>query len=148
MTQTTAQVSKTIDATPHKVWSALTSPEKLKKFFFGAEIETDWKPGHSIRFRGEMKGKRYEDKGEIQTVEKDKVLSFSHWSPLSGTSDTKENYHVVTFDLEPEGSKTKVTLTQSNLDGTVKESDTKNREQFEKNWSAVLEGLDKVSTGA
>jgi uncharacterized protein YndB with AHSA1/START domain len=118
----------------------------LKKYFFGAEVESDWKVGHAIRMRGETKGQPYEDKGEILTAVPEKRLSFSHWSPLSGEPDEPENYHVVTFDLKPERAGTTVSLTQSNLTGGVRPSDLAHQADYEKNWSDVLDGLAKVVT--
>ena len=115
MQQATARVSRTIAASPGEIWKALTNRETLKKFFFGADVETDWQVGHPIRFKGAFKGKSYEDKGEIQRIEPRRHLSFSHWSALAGVPDTPEHYHLVSFDLEPQGEATEVTLTQANL---------------------------------
>lgn len=144
MNELTAQVNKTIRASAIQVWSAITTPATLKKFFFGADIETDWSIGSPIRMKGDFKGKTYEDKGEILAVEPQQRLSFSHWSALSGQADTPENYHVVTFDLTPEGEETNVTLSQSNLTGGATPSDVAHRAEYEKNWTMVLDGLAKL----
>lgn len=144
MSEVTAEVSKTIHASPSEVWRSLTTPADLKKFFFGADMETDWQRGSPIRMKGEYKGKPYEDKGEILKVEPPHVLSFSQWSGASGKPDLNENYHVVTFTLEPEGEHTKVTLSQGNLVGGATESDIAHRADYEKNWSMVLDGLAKL----
>ena len=144
MRETTAKVCRTVDARPEEVWAAITSPEMVRTFFMGAEVESDFQVGSPIRFRGEFKGKAYEDKGEILEAAPRKRLSFSHFSPLSGAADRPENYHVVTYDLAPEGDRTRVTLTQSNLEGGVKRSDEAHRAEFEKTWASVLEGLSKV----
>jgi uncharacterized protein YndB with AHSA1/START domain len=144
MPQATARVIKTIAASTGEIWKALTTRDTLKAFFFGAEVETDWQVGHAIRFKGTFKGKSYEDKGEIQRVEPRRHLSFSHWSPLAGVPDAPEHYHLVSFDLEPRGEATQVTLTQANLEGGIKESDIEHRAEYEKNWGAVLDGLDRV----
>ena len=144
MNELTAQVNKTIRAPAIQVWSAITTPATLKKFFFGADVETDWSIGSPIRMKGDFKGKTYEDKGEILAVEPQQRLSFSHWSALSGQADTPENYHVVTFDLTPEGEETKVTLSQSNLTGGATPSDVAHRAEYEKNWTMVLDGLAKL----
>jgi uncharacterized protein YndB with AHSA1/START domain len=148
MNEATAKVSKTIAASPDEVWHALTSPLALKQYFFGADVESDWKVGHAIRMRGEFKGEAYEDKGEILASEPEKILEFSHWSPMSGQPDTPENYHVVTFELAPavSGTTTMVSLTQSNLTGGVKASDREHRADYEQNWRGVLDGLEKVVT--
>lgn len=142
----TARVSKTIAAPADAIWATLTSRSALKSFFFGADVDTDWQVGHPIRFQGTFKGKDYEDKGEIQRFEPARHLSFSHWSAMSGLADAPENYHLVSFDLEPRGSSTEVTLTQSNLSGVVKPSDIEHRAEYEKNWRAVLDGLDRAAT--
>ena len=147
MNQSTAEASTRTDASPDAVWKALTTPHELKKFFFGATVESDWKVGSPIRMKGEYDGKSYEDKGEILTFEPGKRLSFSHWSPLSGTPDTPDNYHTVTFELKPEGNGTQVTIIQANLNGQVKPSDIEHKAEYEKNWRAVLDGLKKVCAG-
>jgi uncharacterized protein YndB with AHSA1/START domain len=143
--EATAQVSKTIHATPDKVWTALTTPRTIKQFMFGAEVESDFRPGSPIRMRGDFNGKAYEDKGEIKTAEPQRRLAYSHFSSMSGQADAPENYHLVTYELAPqvEGA-TRVTLTQSNLTGGIRDSDIKMRGQFEKTWTAVLDGLEKA----
>jgi uncharacterized protein YndB with AHSA1/START domain len=100
--------------------------------------------GSPITMKGEFKGKAYEDKGEILTFDAPRVLAFSHWSAMSGDADAPENYHIVTFELEPAGEKTRVTLSQANLTGGVKDSDIKLRADYEKNWAMVLDGLAKL----
>jgi uncharacterized protein YndB with AHSA1/START domain len=141
-----AQVRTTINAAPTAVWKALTSAEKLKTFFFGSDIVTDFKVGSPILFRGSWKGKPYEDKGVIQSFNVTKRLAFTHWSPLSGIPDRPENYHVVSFDLKSAGAGTEVVLTQMNLN--VDEPLTEeNRKEYTKNWDMVLAGLKKAVAG-
>lgn len=140
----TAQVEKIVDAPAAEIWKAITTPASLKKFFFGSDVVSDWKVGSPITMKGEFKGKAYEDKGEILTFDAPRVLAFSHWSAMSGDADTPENYHVVTFELEPAGTATRVTLSQANLEGGVKDSDVKHRADYEKNWGMVLDGLAKL----
>lgn len=147
MTEPTAQVSRVIGATPDTIFRALTSPEMMKTFFFGADVESTFRVGDPITFKGVFKGKPYEDKGEILANDPPLQLSFSHFSPLMGSADSPENYHTVTFDLTPAGAATEVTLTQANLLGGVKPSDVKSRGEFEKNWRSLLEKLDAAVAG-
>ena len=140
----TAQVDKVIAASAAEIWTALTTPAALKQFFFGADVVTDWAVGSPIRMKGEFKGKPYEDKGNIVSFEPLRQLSFSHWSAMSGKADTPANYHLVTFDLVPEGQATQVSLSQANLDGSVTEADIEHRAEHEKNWASVLDGLATV----
>src|SRR5262245_54505225 len=138
MDKHTAKVSTTIDAPPAEVWAALTEPDLIKQYFFGADVDTDWEEGSPIRFSGEWEGKSYEDKGEVLEVEEEKHLAYFHWSPMSGKPDKPENYHRVAYDLEPAGGDaTKVTITQE-------QRGPEGLEQSEKNWRTVLDGLKSV----
>ena len=129
----TVTVQRTIDAPTSDVWAALTDPAVIKQYFFGSEVDTDWTPGSPIVFRGEHKGKHYEDKGEIRDVEEERSLSFTHYSSMSGKPDRPENYATVTYDLTAKGEKTNVKVTQTNCMGDT--------EQTKKNWETVLDGL-------
>ena len=46
----TIEVSTLVAAQPQEVWAALTTPEIIKTYFFGADVETDWREGSPIRF--------------------------------------------------------------------------------------------------
>ena len=140
----TAQVCKTLDAPADAIWQALTTPGTVGGLFMGAQVTSDFRVGSPIRFRGEFKGKAYEDKGQILVADPGRRLSFSHYSGMSGAPDTPDNYHVVTFELQPDEDATRVTLTQSNLTGEIKPSDVQHKADYEKTWTAVLDGLSKA----
>ncbi len=133
-----AQASTTINATPAKVWNALTNPEVIKQYMFGTNIISDWKEGSPIRWKGEWQGKPYEDKGTILALEKERLVQYTHFSPLSGLADVPENYHTITVELAGEGSKTRVSLAQDNNDTE------QDREHSEQNWQMMLESLKKL----
>jgi uncharacterized protein YndB with AHSA1/START domain len=137
-----ARAETTIDAPVAKVWRALVTPALIKRYMFGATVESSWKEGGEITWRGEWKGKPYEDKGVILRQDPGRTLSYSHWSPLSGVADTPENRHTVTIELSGEGGKTHVTLAQDN-NKTPQE-----REESQKNWLVMLEGMKKVVESA
>ena len=52
-----------IRSTPEKVWSALTSPETMKKYWFDMTQESDWTPGSAWTMKFE--DGRIADAGEI-----------------------------------------------------------------------------------
>ena len=144
MSETTAQVSIVVDAERKKVWEALTDPDLISEYFMGAKVSTDWEVGSPVTFTGEWKGQPFEDKGEILAFDPQTDLRYSHWSPMSGAPDVPDSYHVVDIALAEAGSGTNVTLTQSNLTGGVTDADRSSRDDYEKNWTTVLEGLKKV----
>lgn len=133
-----AEASTTIRAPMAKVWKALVTPELIRQYMFGTHVVTDWKKGSSIVWQGDWEGKTYEDKGTILKIEPERVLQYSHFSPLSGQPDVSENYHTVTIELSGEGGQTTVTLTQDNNE--TEEA----RQHSEKNWQMMLESLKKL----
>ncbi len=140
-TNLTARATTRINAPASKVWEALTNPELIKQYFFGTNVETDWKVGSPIYYRGEWQGKPYEDKGTIIDVEPNKRLVSTHWSPLAGVPDIPENYHTVTYLLEEHDGVTDVTLLQ---DHNASEEEKQHSEQ---NWQMMLAGLKKLVEG-
>ncbi|MEO6135480.1 MAG: SRPBCC family protein [Ginsengibacter sp.] len=133
-----AEASVKINASISNVWNGLTDPQILKKYMMGATVESDWKKGSPITWKGEIKGKKYEDKGVILEVQPKKKLQYSHFSPTSGEKDTIENYHTVTVRLSEDNEETTVSLSQD------KNKTEKAKEESEKNWKMMLEGLKKV----
>ena len=65
MTGKVATAAVDIAATPQRVWTALTDADEVERYMFGSRVETDWKPGSPIVWKGEYEGRRYEDKGEV-----------------------------------------------------------------------------------
>jgi uncharacterized protein YndB with AHSA1/START domain len=126
----------TIHATKGEVWNALTDPVKVKRYMHGTEMSTDWKEGSPIFWRGEWKGRSYEDKGTVLAVQPEELLSYTHWSPMGGSEDKPENYHTVTYELAGDDGKTTLTLTQDN-NPSQEEAD----QMAENNWGPVLNGL-------
>ena len=137
-TNNIAKAETTINTSADKVWSALTDPEMIRKYMFGTNVNSEWKEGSKITWKGEWEGKQYEDKGKILIMEPKKKLQYSHFSPLPGVADVPENYHIVTIDLKEEDGKTSVNLTQDN------NADEKTKEHSEKNWTMMLASLKKL----
>lgn len=134
----TATTSKEINAPISKVWAALVDPKEIKKYLFGTEAVSDWKEGSSLIFKGEWKGKSYEDKGKILKIEPEKVLKYTYWSAASGIEDKPENYNILTFALEPTTDTTKLSITQET--GSSQEG----LDHSMKNWNIVLDSMKKL----
>jgi uncharacterized protein YndB with AHSA1/START domain len=138
----TAKAETDINAPVDKVWDALVNPEIVKKYMFGTTVESDWKVGSKITWKGEWKGKAYEDKGVILQIQPGKLIQYSHYSPLSGLPDKPENYkNIVTTELTPNGKQTTISLKQDHNESE------KSREESEKNWQMMLDSMKKVIEG-
>jgi uncharacterized protein YndB with AHSA1/START domain len=134
-----AKHSIRINAPVAAVWDALVNPATIKQYMFGTTAQSQWTPGSPITFKGEWQGRSYEDHGVIVRAERERVLEYTHFSPLAGLPDTPENYHTVTVELSPAGpGATAVTLSQDN------NATEQAREHSEKNWAIMLAGLKKL----
>jgi uncharacterized protein YndB with AHSA1/START domain len=130
-----ANVSTTIKAPSAKLWQALVTPAAIKEYMFGTTVTSDWVVGSPIVWKGEWQGRAYEDKGIILQVVPERVLEYSHFSPLAGVPDVPENYHIVTVELSPDGERTRVTLSQDN------NPTEQARQHSEENWGMMLAAL-------
>jgi uncharacterized protein YndB with AHSA1/START domain len=130
-----ANVSTTINAPSAKLWQALVTPATIKEYMFGTTVTSDWVVGSPIVWKGEWQGRAYEDKGIILQVVPERVLEYSHFSPLAGVPDVPENYHIVTVELSPDGERTRVTLSQDN------NPTEQARQHSEENWGMMLAAL-------
>lgn len=126
-----------IKAPVEKVWQALTDPEKVKQYFFGTKLETDWKVGNPVHFRGEWQGKEYMDKGIVKEYTPNKSLTYSYLSSWSGLPDKPENYLEITYKVKKVDDGTKLTIIQSNYD-------EQRAKDSENNWKTVIDGLKKL----
>lgn len=139
MTTLLVSSSVIINAPAAKVWEVLTTPSMIKLYMFGADVRSDWKVGSPITYSGSWEGKAYEDKGTILKIEPNKVLVTSYWSASFNVSDSPENYKTVTYTLNETNGQTELTITQDN-NATEKE-----RDQSQKNWELVLQGIKGVA---
>jgi uncharacterized protein YndB with AHSA1/START domain len=133
-----ARAEVKIFAPSKKVWEALVNSEIIRQYMFNTSAVSDWKQGSSITWKGEWQGKPYEDRGVILRLEPERLLSYSHFSPLSGLPDTPENYHTITIELSGESRFTQVSLSQDN--NLTEQA----RDHSGRNWEIVLAGLKKV----
>lgn len=134
-----ATASTSIASDPARVWAALTEPELVATWMFGARVASEWQVGARITWAGEFEGREYEDHGTILALAPASMIRYTHFSPLSGAQDIPENYHTVTWALEHDGDATRVHLTQDN--NATEDAAAHSA----KNWQAMLDGLREVA---
>jgi uncharacterized protein YndB with AHSA1/START domain len=133
-----AKASITINTPVARVWEALVNPDVIRQYMFGTNVESEWKKGSPITWKGVWEGKEYEDHGAILDLIPENLIQYSHFSPLSGLPDVSENYHTVTIRLSPNDDQTLLSLSQDN--NPTDEA----REHSEKNWRMMLDSLKKL----
>jgi len=132
-----------INAPASNVWDTLTNPVLINRWMLdgetGIDIISEWKPGSSIIFRGDLHGLDFENKGTILQYEPGKVFEYNFWSSLSQNADIPENYSVIRFELTPAGDTTTLAFTQT---GFVTETIY---QHFNFYWNTALDLIRKLN---
>jgi uncharacterized protein YndB with AHSA1/START domain len=96
-----------IQTTPEKLWTALTTSEFMKKYWFGMNIETDWKTGSPWKLV--FPDGRVADTGEIVEIDKPKRLVL-RWRNEFKSELHEEGYTRCVIEVEPAGEVVKLTV--------------------------------------
>jgi len=125
-------VEKTVNAPVERVWRALTDKADMKKWYFDL---SDFRPepGFEFSFAGQgHKGQKYIHHCRItEAVPNRKLVYTWKYEGYSGES-------VVTFELTPEGSSTKVKLTHTGLGTFPANNPDFDRSSFNQGWSELI----------
>lgn len=109
--KTTDSVVKIL-APARKVWSALTVPDLVKQWQYGAELVTTWAPGTPIIYRNEWNGQIYEQKGTVIEFTPESRLKYSLFVPGPDRQDIPEHYFSMTYELVESGGATSLLIRQ------------------------------------
>jgi uncharacterized protein YndB with AHSA1/START domain len=111
MTETTFVYVTYIAAAPEKLWEALTSGEFTVKYFFGQEVQSDWREGSSVVYL--MENGAAAVNGKVLKCYPPNLLSFT-WD-VEGDETPRDRPTKVTFMLKPIGKTVKLTLKHEDL---------------------------------
>ena len=121
----------TINAPADKVWNALTNPEETKKYMFGCETVSDWKPGSPLLWKGSYEGKEMIFvKGNIVSIDPGRYLAYTTIDPNAAMEDIPENYLTVTYELTPQQDQTFLTVTQGDYSKVAE-----GQKRYEESWN-------------
>jgi len=122
-----------IRTTPEKLWSALTTPEFTRKYWFGVHHETDWKVGSPWKMI--YPDGRITDSGEVLEADPPRRLVLK-WLNEFRPELKSEGYSRCTMELEPIADAVKLTITHE-MDGYG----TKFIEAVSGGWPRILSNL-------
>ena len=98
-----------IKTTPEKLWAALTEPSFTKKYWFNADIESDWKKGSPWRIT--LADGRVADTGVILESDPPRRLVIDKWQNQFMPELKAAGYARCTMELEQAGNAVKLTIT-------------------------------------
>ena len=112
-----------------EVWEALTNTGKMKQWYFPQLRK--FEPVVSYAFQFDDDGPGFRKEWVVTRVTEGKILAHS-WA-YKGYPGSSE----VLFELKPEGDKTMLTVTQTNLESFPDDPHFK-RARFEQGWDRLL----------
>jgi uncharacterized protein YndB with AHSA1/START domain len=136
-----------IKAPASKVWDILTNPEHTKKYMFGCEALSDWKPGSPLIWKMMHEGKEFIPvKGKILNIVPDKLLRYTVFDPNSTMEDIPENYLTVTYELFEENGSTLLEVTQGDYN-KVADGERRYKESYNngEGWNPILVQIKKLA---
>jgi uncharacterized protein YndB with AHSA1/START domain len=130
-----------IRTTPEKLWSALTSTEFIKQYWFGMHVETEWKAGAPWQLV--FDDGRIADTGEVVEFEAPKRIVLK-WRNEWDSELKAEGYSRCAMELEPAGDAVKLTITHN-----MERADSKFIGKVSGGWPRILSNLKSLlETGA
>lgn len=130
-----------INATPERVWQALTDPEQTRKYFFHAGVYSSFTAGSPIAFRGRMFWIiPFEMKGVVLRAVPGRFLQYT----LQNGHGASGNISTVTDTLTYENGQTLLSIADDVGDAPGAE---RRLARSEKGWDKILAGLKKEVEG-
>jgi uncharacterized protein YndB with AHSA1/START domain len=118
-----------IRTSPQILWDAITNPDKTREYFYGLTVESDWRPGSLIKYL--LPDGKLQQDGRVLEVRPGQRLV--HTFAVAGVSDAPTR---VTYEIEPMGPVTLLTLTHDDFDG-----ETETYRSVARGWNPVVSGL-------
>jgi uncharacterized protein YndB with AHSA1/START domain len=122
-----------IRTTPEELWTALTTSEFMKKYWFGMNIETDWKVGSPWKLI--FPDGRIADTGEIFELDRPRRIVLK-WRNEFRPELTAEGHARCSIELQPQDRAVKLTISH-----TIERAQSKVIEAVSDGWPRILSNL-------
>jgi len=124
-------IERTFNAPADKVWKALTNINEIRQWYFQlADFKAE--TGFEFEFEGGPDDRKYLHKCRITEVVPGKKLQYSwRYEGYEGNS-------FVTFELIPEGGKTRLKLTHEGLETFPMSNPDFDRKNFNEGWTQIV----------
>jgi uncharacterized protein YndB with AHSA1/START domain len=124
-------IERTYSASSERVWKAITDKAQMKEWYFDLK-EFKAEVGFKFQFEGGPDDRVYVHLCEITEVIPLKKLTYSwRYQGYGGIS-------FVTFELFPEGEKTKLKLTHAGLETFPSDNPDLKKENFAAGWTDII----------
>ena len=123
-------IERTFNAAVTRVWEALTNVDQMRQWYFDLK---DFMPeiGFEFEFVVEHEGNTYHHLCKVTEVIPQKKIAYT-WRYKGEPGNS-----LVTFELFPEGNKTRLKLTHTGIE-TFPKTPAYARKNFEAGWTAII----------
>jgi uncharacterized protein YndB with AHSA1/START domain len=122
-----------IRTTPEELWTALTTTEFMRKYWFGMSFESDWKTGSAWRLV--FPDGRIADTGDIIELDRPRRIVLS-WRNEFRPELTAEGQTRCAIELEPQDGAVKLTISH-----TIERADSQFIAAVSGGWPLILSNL-------
>jgi len=128
-------LERTLNAPIERVWQALTDVDQMRQWYFDLK---EFKPevGFEFEFIVEHNGMKYHHLCRITEAVQPRTIAYT-WRYKGEPGDS-----LVTFQLFPEGNKTRLRLTHTGLE-TFPDTPAFARQNFEAGWTGIATELEE-----
>ena len=106
-----------LNATPERVWEALTHPGMTKQYLYNCEVRSDWKSGGTLTWKGIYQGRQLEHEGKILEIIPGRRIKYSGFDRLTRGDISREGDVYITHEIVPQGNRTKLLTTLEHFEG-------------------------------
>jgi uncharacterized protein YndB with AHSA1/START domain len=124
-------IERTYNAPADKVWKAITNKDQMRQWYFNLP-DFRPEPGFEFEFEGGPDDRKYLHKCRITEVVPGKKLQYS-WR-----YDGYEGNSFVTFEIFPEGNKTRLKLTHEGLETFPMNNPDFAKKNFMQGWTDII----------
>lgn len=125
-------VQQKVDASPDKVWMALTDRDQMKSWYFDIS-DFELEIGKQFNFYEPGNEKKYHHQGSILDFTINERLKHTWSYPEFSDAET-----TVIWELQPEDGGTMITLTHENTDLFKNLGEGFSKENFTKGWNVIV----------
>jgi uncharacterized protein YndB with AHSA1/START domain len=113
-------VEDTIDvhAPASRVWTILTESTFIRQYMFGCVLETNWKPGSPLLWKGAADGHLYV-KGNVVAIDPPHRLEYTVLGADRKIADVRENYLTTVYELTNNEGSTRLHVSMGDFSAVV-----------------------------
>jgi len=98
MSKLTVESAIEIHTPPSRVWTILTDSTFIQQYMFNCVVDTTWKPGSALLWKGAQDGVLYV-KGNVVAIDPHHRLEYTVMGADGKLADVPENYLTIVYKL-------------------------------------------------